>query len=141
MPPAWVRKRDGRLEPFDADKISRALFAASEALGRPDAFLARELTDGVVHFLTEEADDALPRQIRSPNWPLKWCASWASRPSRPPSRNMACGASRDAEAGARSADARGPRRRWTRCCRPAPAPTRCKPCSPATSSPPTPTAC
>ena len=60
MPPAWVRKRDGRLEPFDADKISRALFAASEALGRPDAFLARELTDGVVYFLTEEADDALP---------------------------------------------------------------------------------
>ena len=57
-PPAWVRKRDGRLEPFDADKISRALFAASESLGRPDAFLARELTDGVVHFLTEEADGA-----------------------------------------------------------------------------------
>ena len=42
-PPAWVQKRDGRLEPFDADKISRALFAASESLGRPDAFLAREL--------------------------------------------------------------------------------------------------
>ena len=57
-PPAWVRKRDGRLEPFDADKISRALFAASESLGRPDAFLARELTDGVAHFLAEEADNA-----------------------------------------------------------------------------------
>ena len=55
-PPAWVRKRDGRLEPFDADKISRALFAASESLGRPDAFLARELTDGVVHFLGAETD-------------------------------------------------------------------------------------
>ena len=63
-PPAWVQKRDGRLEPFDADKISRALFAASEALGRPDAFLARELTDGVVHFLTEEADDATATTIQ-----------------------------------------------------------------------------
>ena len=59
-PPAWVRKRDGRLEPFEADKISRALFAASDSLGRPDAFLARELTDGVVHFLGEEADDGAP---------------------------------------------------------------------------------
>ena len=52
----WVRKRDGSLVPFEADKISRALFAASESLGRPDAFLARELTDGVVHFLGEEAE-------------------------------------------------------------------------------------
>src|SRR5436309_2033507 len=33
-PPAWVRKRDGRLAPFEADKISRALFAATEAPGR-----------------------------------------------------------------------------------------------------------
>ena len=60
-PPAWVYKRDGRQEPFDADKISRALFAASESLHRPDAFLARELTDGVVHFLIEETDGETPR--------------------------------------------------------------------------------
>lgn len=59
-PPAWVRKRDGRLEPFDADKISRALFAAAESLGRPDAFLARELADGVAHFLGDDADGATP---------------------------------------------------------------------------------
>src|SRR5262249_11649009 len=55
-PPAWVTKRDGRLVPFEADKISRALFAASEELGRPDAFMARELTDSVVHFLSAEAE-------------------------------------------------------------------------------------
>jgi hypothetical protein len=59
-PPAWVHKRDGRLVPFDADKISRSLFAATEALGRPDPFLARELTDGVVHFLSGEAEGAIP---------------------------------------------------------------------------------
>src|SRR4051794_23662146 len=64
-PPAWVTKRDGRLVPFEADKISRALFAAGEGLGRPDAFLARELTDGVVHFLAAEADPTPPttRQV------------------------------------------------------------------------------
>jgi hypothetical protein len=63
-PPAWVHKRDGRQEPFDADKISRALFAASESLKQPDAFLARELTDGVVHFLTEEADGSTPTTMQ-----------------------------------------------------------------------------
>lgn len=59
-PPSWVYKRDGQLVPFEADKISRALFAASESLGRPDAFLARELADGVVHFLTVESEGATP---------------------------------------------------------------------------------
>src|SRR5262249_57925172 len=59
-PPAWVHKRDGQLVPFDADKISRALFAAAESLGRPDAFLARELADGVVHFLTAESEGVTP---------------------------------------------------------------------------------
>jgi hypothetical protein len=55
-----VTKRDGRLVPFDADRISQGLFAASEALGRPDAFLARELTDGVLHFLALEAGAGIP---------------------------------------------------------------------------------
>src|SRR5438477_12944923 len=56
-PTAWVRKRDGSRVPFDADQISQALFAATETLGRPDAFLARELTDGALHFLAVESDD------------------------------------------------------------------------------------
>jgi ATP cone domain len=54
-PPSFVRKRDGRTVPFDGDRISQDLFAATEALGRPDAFLARELSDGVIHFLTQES--------------------------------------------------------------------------------------
>jgi hypothetical protein len=58
--PSWISKRDGRLVPFEADKICRSLFAVTEALGRPDAFLARELTDGVLHFLPGELDGALP---------------------------------------------------------------------------------
>jgi hypothetical protein len=58
--PAWVHKRDGRLVPFEADRISRSLFAATEELGRPDAFLARELTDGVLHFLCRDAEGTTP---------------------------------------------------------------------------------
>jgi hypothetical protein len=58
--PAWVYKRDGRLVPFEADKISQALFAASEAMGKPDAFLARELTDGILHFLARETGATIP---------------------------------------------------------------------------------
>jgi hypothetical protein len=52
--PRWIVHRDGRKAPFDPDAISQALFAASEALDRPDAFLVRELTDGVLHFLQVE---------------------------------------------------------------------------------------
>jgi hypothetical protein len=59
-PPSWVRERDGTLVPFDPDKISRALFATSECLGRPDAFLARELADGVIHFLAAGSGDTVP---------------------------------------------------------------------------------
>jgi hypothetical protein len=47
---------DGRRAPFDPDRISQALFAATEELGRPNAFLARELADAVLHFIAQEAD-------------------------------------------------------------------------------------
>jgi hypothetical protein len=53
--PTWVLKRDGRREPFESDKISQALFAATETLGAANAFLARELADGVLHFLAQES--------------------------------------------------------------------------------------
>lgn len=56
--PSWALKRDGRKVPFEPDKISRSLFAAAEALGRPDPFLARELADAVVHFLAADGEDA-----------------------------------------------------------------------------------
>jgi len=59
--PVWIHKRDGRLVPFEADKISQSLFAASESLGRADAFTARELTDGVLHFLCAELNGAIPQ--------------------------------------------------------------------------------
>src|SRR5260370_33968185 len=59
--PAWIYKRDGRLVPFESDKMSQSLFAATESLNRPDAFTARELTDSVLHFMTAELPDAIPK--------------------------------------------------------------------------------
>jgi hypothetical protein len=58
--PTWVYKRDGRLVPFEADKICHSLFAATESLGHPDPFMARELADGVLHFLSGEVDGGIP---------------------------------------------------------------------------------
>src|SRR5262249_47927949 len=65
-PPTWVRKRDGRTVPFEADPISRALCAAGKRWGRRDGFRARELADAVVHFRTDESDDKVPttEQVR-----------------------------------------------------------------------------
>jgi hypothetical protein len=59
-PLSWIHKRDGRLVPFDADKLSRSLFAATESLGQPDPFLARELADSIIHFLADEAVGSIP---------------------------------------------------------------------------------
>lgn len=55
--PAWVSRTDGRLVPFEPDRISGALFAATESLGRPDPLAARELCDGVLHFLAAEEEN------------------------------------------------------------------------------------
>lgn len=58
--PEWIYKRDGRLVSFEADKISHSLFAATETLGQPDSFLARELADSVLHFLATESEGNVP---------------------------------------------------------------------------------
>ncbi len=52
--PNMITKRDGRSVPFEADKLSQSLFAATADLGQPNAFLASELTDGILHFLAQE---------------------------------------------------------------------------------------
>jgi len=63
-PPSWVRAADGRLEPFDSGRICRSLFAAAEAIGRPDPFTARELADGVAFFLAGECEGETPAAAR-----------------------------------------------------------------------------
>jgi hypothetical protein len=92
--PAWVKKRDGRVVAFDPDVISQDLFNATEHLGQPDAFLARELTEGVLHFLATGQDDSIPtteaiaelivkvvRELRQPR--LAQAFAQRSRPAAP----------------------------------------------------------
>ncbi len=58
--PEWIVTSLGDKIPFDLDRISQSLFAASEALGRSNAFLARELTDAAGHFLALEFEGRTP---------------------------------------------------------------------------------
>jgi hypothetical protein len=59
--PAWVRRRDGSQVPFEADRICQSLYAAAEATSAvPSAFLIRELTDVVLHFLAQTPFDGIP---------------------------------------------------------------------------------
>jgi len=50
--PESVRNSDGATEPFEPERITRTLFAATLRIGSPDPFLARELTESVLHFLS-----------------------------------------------------------------------------------------
>jgi ATP cone domain len=58
--PVWIRRRDGSQVPFDADRICQSLYAAAESLGAASAFVTRELTDVVLHFIAREELDAVP---------------------------------------------------------------------------------
>jgi hypothetical protein len=94
VPPTWVRSAEGRLEPFDAGRLCRALYAAAEASGRPDPFLARELAEGVLHFLAVECEGEVPtpsriaevaaKTVRELGHPALAAAFEARRPSTPP---------------------------------------------------------
>lgn len=57
--PKTIHLPDGRTIPFEPEQIGRDLFAVTEQQGRPDTFLARELTDGVLHFLAESDADSI----------------------------------------------------------------------------------
>lgn len=49
----FVRKRDGRLEPFDQERITNAIWKAAEAVGGKDRELAKELSNKVAALLQE----------------------------------------------------------------------------------------
>ena len=52
-----IRKRDGRIEAFDASKITSAILGAMRELGQEDAERARELAEQVVKGLDRTASD------------------------------------------------------------------------------------
>jgi len=51
-----IRKRDGRIEAFEPNKIQNAIFKAAVAVGGSDEYLSRVLTDEVVRVLGERYD-------------------------------------------------------------------------------------
>jgi len=55
-----VKKRDGRLVPFDKSKIANAIFKAAQAVGGQDKVLADELASMVVMLLERDFEDDPP---------------------------------------------------------------------------------
>jgi anaerobic ribonucleoside-triphosphate reductase len=56
-----VRKRSGKIVPFDRKKITKAIFKAAEEVGGKDLEVAERLTDEVLLFLYSEKGDNLPQ--------------------------------------------------------------------------------
>ncbi|MCK4540479.1 ribonucleoside triphosphate reductase [Candidatus Parcubacteria bacterium] len=49
-----IRKRKGRIVNFDQAKITQAIFKATEAIGKPDEYSAKKLSNSVVEILKEK---------------------------------------------------------------------------------------
>ena len=49
-----IRKRDGRIVPFEQEKITNAIFKAAQAVGGTDRELAKKLSDQVVAIINEK---------------------------------------------------------------------------------------
>lgn len=49
-----IRKRDGRIVPFEQEKITNAIFKAAQAVGGTDRELAKKLSDQVVALINEK---------------------------------------------------------------------------------------
>lgn len=57
----YVRKRDGKLEAFDQNRITEAIWKAAKAVGGRDRRLAEELSNKVVQMLRQRfGDDGVP---------------------------------------------------------------------------------
>ncbi|MEM3731705.1 MAG: ribonucleoside triphosphate reductase [Candidatus Bathyarchaeia archaeon] len=57
----FVRKRDGKLEPFDQERITNAIWKAAKAVGGKDRELAKKLSDQVVAELKKRfGEDGVP---------------------------------------------------------------------------------
>jgi ribonucleoside-triphosphate reductase len=55
-----IRKRDGRIVPFDKDKITTAIFKAGDAVGDKDRIQAEKLTWKVIRKLEEKFVEDMP---------------------------------------------------------------------------------
>lgn len=55
-----ILKRDGRIEPFDKEKIANAIFKAAQAVGGTDKELSEELASLVVKVAQIKYADKIP---------------------------------------------------------------------------------
>ncbi len=55
-----VKKRDGRVVPFEQDKITEAIFKAAKAVGGEDRYLAEDLAESVTFYLKKQFADKIP---------------------------------------------------------------------------------
>lgn len=55
-----IRKRDGRIVPFDREKITEAIFKAARAVGGEDRVLAAELSEVVVKYIIRTSPNGIP---------------------------------------------------------------------------------
>ncbi len=55
-----VKKRDGRIVPYDKEKIAQAIFKAAESVGGTDIELSRKLADKVEARIAEQLGDEIP---------------------------------------------------------------------------------
>lgn len=60
MAPESIRKRDGRVVPFDQERIANAIFKAARAVGGQDYRLARRLAQQVTDLVAETYGDRIP---------------------------------------------------------------------------------
>ncbi len=55
-----IRKRDGKVMPFDRAKIAEAIFKAAQAVGGEDRFIAEELASAVTDYLERHYEGETP---------------------------------------------------------------------------------
>lgn len=56
----FIRKRDGRIVPFEKSKISDAIFKAAKSVGGQDRYLAEDLAEAVTVYLNKEFIGKIP---------------------------------------------------------------------------------
>jgi len=54
-----IRKRDGRIVPFEQEKITNAIFKAAQAVGGTDRELAKKLSDQVTAIINEKYNNKI----------------------------------------------------------------------------------
>jgi len=55
-----IKKRDGRIVPFEKQKIFEAIFKAAQAVGGQDREIAKKLTEEVIKIIEERFKDEIP---------------------------------------------------------------------------------